>query len=155
MTDAPPTERAAKPVAEFDPADPGSFAFWTEERLRYADLDPLSHVNNNAIGEFLENGRVGLFRASGGDGGPEGSVWWVVRRLEIDFAREILFPGIVRTGTRVARLGTTSCTIRQGIFVDGECRVTSTTIGVCFDPVGRKAVAIPGDIRAQLASHQP
>lgn len=149
------TETAiARPVAEFDPAAIASFAFWTEERLRYADLDPLSHVNNNAIGEFLENGRVGLFRASGGDGG-DSNVWWVVRRLEIDFAREILFPGVVRTGTRVARLGNSSCTIRQGIFVDGECRVTSTTIGVCFDPVGRRAVPIPAGIRALLASHQP
>jgi acyl-CoA thioesterase FadM len=64
-------------------------------------------------------------------------------------------PGIVRTGTRVAKLGTTSCTIRQGIFVDGECRVTSTTIGVCFDPVGRKSVPIPDEIRELLASHQP
>lgn len=144
-----------KSVADFDPTDPASYALWTEERLRYADLDPLSHVNNNAVGEFLENGRVALFRASGGDGGPEGRVWWVVRRLEIDFAREILFPGTVRTGTRVAKLGTTSCTVRQGIFVDGECRVTSTTIGVCFDPAARKAVPIPDDIRAMLASHRP
>lgn len=142
-------------VADFDPADPASYSFWTEERLRYADLDPLSHVNNNAIGVFLENGRVHLFRASGGDGGGDGSVWWVVRRLEVDFAREIRFPGTVRTGTRVARLGTTSCTIRQGVFVEGECRVTSTTIGVCFDPVGRKAVPIPAGIRALLASHRP
>lgn len=143
-------------VEDFDPADPASFSFWTEERLRYADLDPLSHVNNNAIGVFLENGRVHLFRASGGgDGGGDGSVWWVVRRLEIDFAREIRFPGVVRTGTRVAKLGTTSCTIRQGVFVEGECRVTSTTIGVCFDPVGRKAVPIPAGIRRLLASHRP
>lgn len=147
---------AAATVEEFDPSDPSAFSFWTEERLRYADLDPLSHVNNNAIGTFLENGRVHLFRASGGgDGGGEGSVWWVVRRLEIDFAHEIRFPGEVRTGTRVAKLGTTSCTIRQGIFVDGACRVTSTTIGVCFDPVGRKAVPIPDPIRALLALHRP
>ena len=147
---------SARPASDFDPAVADSFSFWTEERLRYADLDPLSHVNNNAIGVFLENGRVNLFRASGGgDGGDDGSVWWVVRRLEIDFAREIRFPGTVLTGTRVAKLGTTSCTIRQGVFVEGECRVTSTTIGVCLDPVRRKAVPIPEPIRILLASHQP
>lgn len=142
-------------VDDFDPADPASFSLWTEERLRYADLDPLSHVNNNAIGEFLENGRVNLFRAAGGDGGGDGSVWWVVRRLEVDFLREIRFPGIVRTGTRVAKLGTTSCTVRQGIFVEGECRAVSTTIGVCFDPANRKAVPIPPAIRRLLAAHRP
>src|SRR3546814_17149946 len=42
-------------VADFDPADPASYSFWTEERLRHADLDTLSHVNNDAIGVFLEN----------------------------------------------------------------------------------------------------
>src|SRR3546814_12432011 len=63
-------------VDDLDPADPASYQFWTEARLRYADLDPLSHVNNNAIGVCLENGRVYLLRASGGSearrGGKEG-----------------------------------------------------------------------------------
>ena len=111
------TSLPARSAEDFDPTDPASFAFWTEDRLRYADLDMLAHVNNNAIGVFLENGRVHLFRAAGED--VEGGLSWVVRRLEIDFVREITFPGTVLTGTRVAALGNTSCTIRQGIFVDG------------------------------------
>ncbi|EDP63374.1 Predicted thioesterase [alpha proteobacterium BAL199] len=144
---------SSRTAVDFDPTDPASFSFWTEERLRYGDLDMLAHVNNNAIGVFLENGRVHLFRASGEDI-AEG-LSWVVRRLEIDFVREIQFPGTVRTGTRVAALGNTSCTIRQGIFVDGECRVTSTAIGVCFDLVARKSVSIPDVVRTRLAAHRP
>lgn len=147
------TSVPAPSVEDFDPTDPASFSFWTEDRLRYADLDMLAHVNNNAIGVFLENGRVHLFRASGRD--TVGDLSWVVRRLEIDFAREITFPGTVRTGTRVAALGNSSCTLRQGIFVDGECRVTSTAVGVCFDLVGRTSVRIPDAVRAQLAAHRP
>jgi len=145
-------------LTDFDPSDAASFTFWTEERLRFADLDMVGHVNNNAIGVFLENGRVHLFV----DGGEEMDKvadgtghTWVVRRLEIDYVREIRFPGTVRVGTRVARIGNSSCTVRQGVFVDGVNCVTATTIAVCFDPAARGSTPIPDPVRARLASHVP
>ncbi|MDF1793959.1 MAG: thioesterase family protein [Thalassobaculaceae bacterium] len=141
----------------FDPNIPGSFTFWTQERLRAGDLDIVGHVNNNAIGVFLENGRVRMFMAAGenlysaaaaGGGAPETT--WVVRRLEIDFVREIRFPGIVWTGTRVTRFGNTSCRVEQGVFVDGTCRVTAVATAVCFDPHARASVPISDTLREQL-----
>ena len=142
--------------AAFDPSNPASFAFWTQERLRAGDLDIVGHVNNNAIGVFLENGRVRMFMAAGENlysaaaegGAPETT--WVVRRLEIDFVREIRFPGIVWTGTRVTRFGNTSCRVEQGIFVDGSLRVTAVATAVCFDPRLRKAVPISEPLRENL-----
>ena len=145
----------------FDPSDPENFAFWTEERLRAGDLDVVGHVNNNAIGVFLENGRVQMFMAAGENlynaaapsSGPETArpeTTWVVRRLEIDFVREIHFPGTAWTGTHVTAFGNTSCTVRQGIFVDGTCRATATAIAVCFDPAARRATRIPDDLRERL-----
>jgi acyl-CoA thioester hydrolase len=142
----------------FDPADPASFTFWTEEGLRFADLDMLGHVNNNAIGVFLENGRVHMFH-DGGEGlakRAEGAGHsWVVRRLEIDFVREILFPAKVRVGTRVAKFGNTSCTVVQGVFADGTCRATAMTIGVCFDPIARASMPIPAEVRERMAGYVP
>ncbi len=140
----------------FDPSLTDGFAFWTEERLRAGDLDVVGHVNNNAIGVFLENGRVQMFMAAGenlynagaSSSGPETT--WVVRRLEVDFVREIHFPGTAWTGTRVTAFGNTSCTVQQGIFVDGACRATATAIAVCFDPSARRAVRIPDDLRSRL-----
>lgn len=148
----------------FDPSTPDSFAFWTQERLRAGDLDIVGHVNNNAIGVFLENGRVRMFMAAGENlysaaagGGAAPQTTWVVRRLEVDFVREIRFPGIVWTGSRVTRFGTTSCRVEQGIFVDGTCRVTAVATAVCFDPRGRKSVAISEPLRDNLleACEQP
>lgn len=145
---------------DFDASNPTSFTFWTEEHLRAADVDVVGHVNNNAIGVFLENGRVNLFMTCGEilyDTATRvsGSTTWVVRRLEIDFIREIRFPGSVRTGTRIAAFGNTSCTVKQGIYVDGECRVTATAIAVCFDPENRRAVPISNELRQALATHAP
>lgn len=144
--------------SDFDPSTPQSFTFWTQERLRAGDLDIVGHVNNNAIGVFLENGRVRMFMAAGENlysaaaegGSPETT--WVVRRLEIDFVREIRFPGIAWTGTRVTRFGNTSCRVEQGIFVDGTCRVTAVATAVCFDPRGRKSVPISDSLRANLVA---
>jgi acyl-CoA thioester hydrolase len=142
--------------AAFDPSTPASYVFWTQERLRAGDLDIVGHVNNNAIGVFLENGRVRMFMAAGENlysaaaegGSPETT--WVVRRLEIDFVREIRFPGIAWTGTRVTRFGNTSCRVEQGVFVDGTCRVTAVATAVCFDPRARKSVPISEALRGQL-----
>lgn len=140
----------------FDPSAPASYTFWIQERLRAGDLDIVGHVNNNAIGVFLENGRVRMFMAAGENlysaaaegGSPETT--WVVRRLEIDFMREIRFPGIAWTGTRVTGFGNTSCRVEQGIFVDGTCRVTAVATAVCFDPRARKSVPISDGLRANL-----
>ena len=38
-----------------------SYNKWTREVIRYADLDPVGHVNNNAYGLFIENARTVLF----------------------------------------------------------------------------------------------
>lgn len=142
----------------FDPADPASYVFWTDESLRFADLDMVGHVNNNAIGVFLENGRVHMFHGGGeniGKGAGGSGHTWVVRRLEIDFTREILFPAKVRVGTRVAKFGNTSCTVIQGVFADDTCRATAMTIGVCFDPKARKATPIPDSVRERMARYVP
>ncbi|MCR9176272.1 MAG: acyl-CoA thioesterase [Alphaproteobacteria bacterium] len=148
----------ANPEPDFDPADPASYSFWTEEILRFADLDMVGHVNNNAIGVFIENGRVHMFHDGGEnlDKTAEGSGHtWVVRRLEIDFMAEIRFPARVKVGTRVSKVGNTSCTVHQGVFVDGSCRVTAMTIGVCFDPRTRKSTPIPDAVRARMLGHVP
>src|SRR3546814_2029905 len=75
-------------VADFDPADPPSYSSWTEGRLRYARLDPLTHVNNNALTVYLQNGGLYLFRASRA-AGVDDSVRWVVGVLGVDFVSEI------------------------------------------------------------------
>ena len=145
-------------MTDFDPSDPASFTFWTEERLRFNDLDTVGHVNNNAIGVFLENARVTLLFDGGGDllnSGDAVGQSWVIRKIDIDFIHEIRFPGVVQTGTRIARFGSSSCTVRQGIFVEGRCCVTATTIAVCFDATARTSMPIPESVRRRLARHVP
>ena len=140
-------------LEQHDPADRALYHLWITDRLRYNDLDPVGHVNNNAVGQFVENGRVRLFDEIGRDPAVPGQAMrlgWVVRRLEVDFIKEIRFPGDVEVGTRVVRIGTSSMIVRSGIFVEGACACTATTVSVCFDMIGRTSMPIPEDIRAKV-----
>lgn len=43
------------------------YRIWTKDIVRYSDLDPNGHVNNGAINQYFEDGRIALrndYRAS-------------------------------------------------------------------------------------------
>jgi len=75
-----------------------------EDRVRFADLDPVGHCNNAAIGGFFESSRVALFTAVG-QPVSGGNLSIPVVRVEIDFRQEILYGARVRVGARILRIG--------------------------------------------------
>ena len=89
-----------------------SYNKWTREIIRYADLDPVGHVNNNAYGLFIENARTVLFMQVENEIKSEldssSKCDWVLRKLDIDFLREIHYPGEVDVGIAITRIGTSS-----------------------------------------------
>ena len=42
--------------------DPAFFEFWVEDRVRFSDQDAGGHVNNTAIAQYVETGRVTYLR---------------------------------------------------------------------------------------------
>jgi len=136
-------------TATFDERDTASYRYWIEEKIRFADLDPVGHVNNNAIGVYLESARVTLFADAAGEmyGGRDGRQSWVVARLEVDYLKEMHFPGSVRVGTRIEKIGNSSLVLRQAIVKDGELAGLARVIGVCFDMQERSSMRIPDGLR--------
>ena len=129
-------------VGAVDPSDPAAFRLWREEILRYGDMDAYGHVNNVAIAQFCEGGRVAFERC--GDLQRENPVLGLsLAKVTIEFRAEAHFPGIVRVGTRILGFGRSSCRLVQGLFQDGRCIATSEAVSVCFDTVARKAVPYP------------
>src|SRR5512135_2948928 len=86
--------------------------------IRYGDLDPQGHVNNAVFATYLESGRVAMFRDKDLGIGVENATFVLVRQ-EIDFLRELRWPGEVVIGTALSKLGRSSFTVAQVIF-DGE-----------------------------------
>jgi acyl-CoA thioester hydrolase len=109
----------------------------TTHRLRFNDTDRLGHVNNAVFAVMLEQGRSELAAEAGLplDGGAQ---TLVIVRLELDFVREMGWPGDVEVETWVARLGGRSFQLRQRLLHGGhECGRALTVLCVLDRATGR------------------
>ena len=115
-----------------------AYSFVTHDKLRYADTDRQGHINNAAFVTFLETGRVEILHDPQAPLADEGSS---SRSLDLamDFHSELRWPGQVDIGLRVARVGTSSVHLHQGLFQDGQCAATAATVIVQMSLETRRA----------------
>ena len=76
---------------------PGHYPVLTTDTIRYGDTDCQGHVNNAVFSTFIETGRSEILYRQQPPVYPEGTQF-VIARLEIDYLREILWPGEVVCG---------------------------------------------------------
>ncbi|HXX26211.1 MAG TPA: thioesterase family protein [Pseudolabrys sp.] len=105
--------------------------------IRYGDLDPQGHVNNAVFATYFESGRVAMFRNEDLSIGVDNATFVLVRQ-EIDFLRELRWPGDVVIGTALAAFGRTSFTVAQAIFHDGACAAVGRATMVMLDTTTRR-----------------
>jgi acyl-CoA thioester hydrolase len=133
----------------FDPTDPASYKFWVTEHIRFADLDLLGHVNNVAFTVYAESCRAEFMRQTGFwiPGAPRQNV---IVRIELDYRRELLYPGEVKVGLRVLRIGNSSFTLAQGLFSGEHCVATAQAVIARMDATTRKSTPLNNEERASL-----
>lgn len=132
------------------PADlRAAHARWEPLDLRYGDMDVMHHVNNVAIASFFETTRVRFMRRVSAAAGVA-EVLFSIARLELEFHREMTFPGTVAVGTRIARVGQTSVRVAQTLVHDGRRAATSEAVAVHFDVETRRPVPLPDPVRRIL-----
>lgn len=132
-----------------DPTDRRLYASWTRDVLRYRDTDRQGHVNNAVFATFLESGRVAIFYDSQRPLAPQGASF-VIARLVLDFRAEVHWPGEVEIGSSVTRIGKSSMTLGQGLFVNDTCVATAETVLVLIDDATRKSRPFTEDMRERL-----
>lgn len=146
-------------IAELGPAMPDElavtdFPLRAHDKLRYGDTDRQGHINNAVFSTFLETGRVELlYNRSRQLIEPDTA--FVIARLEMDFRAELLWPGEVEIGTRVASVGRSSVRLEQAIFQDGHCVASGITVMVQMDEVTRKSRPFSDAVREQLLALMP
>ncbi|MGP1256746.1 MAG: acyl-CoA thioesterase [Kiloniellales bacterium] len=133
-----------------DPTDRRLYASWTRDVLRYRDTDRQGHVNNAVFATFLESGRVAIFYDSQRPLAPQGASF-VIARLVLDFRAEVHWPGEVEIGSSVTRIGKSSMTLGQGLFVNDTCVATAETVLVLIDDATRKSRPFTEDMRERLS----
>ena len=140
---------ATPPGLPFDPRARISYRHFTPVSIRYADLDPVGHVNNIAFNTYIEMGRVSLMASLVERfGAPDMDT--VVVRVAVDYLAELGFPGTVEAGARIARLGRTSLTVMTPVFVGDTCHALGECVIVLFDRKLRRAVPATPALRAEL-----
>jgi len=132
-----------------DLTDRGIYGFATEEHLRFADLDANGHINNGAFLQLLENARVSYMRAIVRSGLPRFRV--VVGRLEIDFRRQMFFPGRATACARLLEVHERKCVIGHGLFDgEGNCTAVLKAIMVSLNEETHRSMAFEPAVRAAL-----
>ena len=124
--------------------------FQTTQRLRFSDNDVLGHINNAVYATLFEAGRVDLM-GQAGLMARDRSVAPVLARLEIDFKRELSWPGDVLIETAVRRFGTKSVSFRQRISSEGTLAAEASTVLVMIDLATRQSVPLSNAVRERLA----
>lgn len=132
--------------------DPQVYRFWSSEWVRFADLDLLGHVNNVSFNVYAESGRVAFLRHTG--------LWTpaipqhnVVARMEMDYRHEITYPGEVRLGLRVLKIGNRSFTLGQGFICGEVCAATAVVTLVRFDATSRRSTPLEAPQREVLTQY--
>jgi acyl-CoA thioester hydrolase len=132
-----PAERLKKPAPKL-----ADYPHRVAEIIRFGDLDPQGHVNQATFLTYFESGRVAMFREPDlGIGVP--GLTYVLVRFEVDYIKELLWPGNPDIGTGVSEFGRSSFKVSQAIFRDGAVAAMGKATLVCMDKTTRKATPLP------------
>jgi acyl-CoA thioester hydrolase len=133
-----------------DLTDASVFGHLTSETLRFGDVDANGHINNVAYLVLFENARV-TYIARHVRFMRERGLSTVVAHLDIDFRRQMYFPGTVRAAARLVEVRRSSYVLGQAIFDDeGRCVASGHAVVVAYDPASGRGQPIPDDIRREL-----
>jgi len=131
------------------------YRVWTEDTVRYSDLDPNGHVNNGAINQFFEDGRVGFRLARLTEAAGDKLTGFAVVRYAANYLASAHYPGTVDIGTTVTRVGNSSYGLGQAVFQGGTCVATAEIVTVHFDPQTSRPRPLSDEIRAALEASLP
>jgi acyl-CoA thioester hydrolase len=118
------------------------FPIRTVEKLRFADTDQHGHITNTVFAACCQNARMELLYDSKRVPTPPGTQF-VIARLVLEFRGELHWPGTVEIGTRVDRVGRSSITLAQALFMAERCVATAESIVALLDARTRRPTRLP------------
>ena len=130
------------------------FARRGSDTIRFADLDPQGHVNHAKFATYMETSRAAIIRDPDHSLQVEGATS-VMARLEIDYLRELHWPGTVEIGSAIAEIGRSSYTFSHGVFQNGECAATGRVTMVLIHLATRRSRALPRELIERLKQLMP
>ena len=127
--------------------DPAAYPWSVEVPTRFGDMDFNGHLNNVAIANLYEEGRVRFnqhLRSAFALGRPR----FLVARVEIDYLGEARYPAPATLVAASLDVGRTSWRIGLGLFQNGTCHGLCDTVMVHRGDAG--PAPLPDALRAAL-----
>lgn len=121
-----------------DIADCDAYRILLSHPIRYNDLDGQGHVNNAVYATYFEFARTELFFTIAPELMPKGAEP-VLARLEIDYRRELFYPGTIDIGIAVLDIGGASLRFAQAVFRERACIASGVSVIVKLDSDTRKS----------------
>jgi acyl-CoA thioester hydrolase len=118
------------------------FPLVTIEKLRFADTDRIGHITNSVFAVCCQNARMELLSDPHRVPLPR-ETQFVIAKLVLEFRAEMHWPGTVDIGTRIERVGRSSATLAQALFVEDRCVAVAGSIVALMHTRTRRAVMIP------------
>jgi acyl-CoA thioester hydrolase len=126
------------------------FPHQVRDIVRFRDMDAQRHVNNAVYSTYFETGRVAMFRQPDLSVGVD-NVTFVLARAEINFLRELHWPGDLMIGTALKTLGRRSFVVAQGVFQGETCAATGDFTMVTMNKETREPIPVPPEVIARLS----
>lgn len=122
-------------------------------QIRFNDIDPMGHVNNAVIMEYLDLGKEAFF-SSHGLSPTKGDFTVMVVHCEVDFRRQIRYHDNIAVTTAVERLGNKSLTLVQQVVdqVDGAVCAECHTVMSGYRRSTSSSDVIPPEVRQWLTA---
>lgn len=125
--------------------------------VRWGDLDALGHVNNTVFFQFCESARLAYFEQLGVSRfyeAPTDGPGMVACNL--NFRRQLRFPGAVRTTARATKLGGRSIVLEYQIFdeADGELIADGASTCLLVDYAQSRARELSPALRQAIAEFE-
>lgn len=133
------------------------FRFRFPIQVRFADLDPLWHVNNARYLTYLEQARSGYLQHLGlWDGKDFFKIGVIVGDIHIRYLAPVLLGQAIHVETRVAKIGNKSFTFEYQIVDDatGKLCATAESIMVTFDYHSSTSIPVPAAWREIIARYE-
>jgi acyl-CoA thioester hydrolase len=127
----------------------GDFCVTTVEKLRFADSDRHGHITNTVFAVCCQTARMELLCDPNRVPIPP-NTQFVIAKLVLEFRAEMHWPGTVEIGTRVERIGRSSVTLAQALFMGERCVATGESVVALMDITTRRSTPLPEETAEAL-----
>ncbi|MGH7459865.1 MAG: acyl-CoA thioesterase [Pseudomonas sp.] len=137
-----------------EPPEAAPFRFIYPVPVRFRDLDAMGHAHHSLALIYIEEARAAYWRDVLGRNELD-EIDYVLGQVSVRFLKRITFPGTLRVGVRVSRLGNSSFTMQYEIRgQSGEQLASAETVQVMYDYAADRPKPIPAEVRNSISEFE-